>query len=135
VFIIVKNLPTTIDIDQLEDYVAPSLKGRFLQKKGHLRAIKIIELLDRKRKPVERHGLLRVYPDNIKKRVIRSLKHRLILGLRYAVDEYVIRHWSNDRRLNTFFTPAMSPTKENRRNADRRRRGLRMVTVAEKVGV
>ncbi|QPK64688.1 hypothetical protein IVG45_06980 [Methylomonas sp. LL1] len=131
--IIVKNISPTIAVDQLEQYVLSALKGRFWQIDGQLKAVKIIEIINRKRKPVERYGLLRVDPDDIKERVIKALKKRSISGLHFSVDEYVIRLWSNDRRHNASNIPAMPTTQSNRRIADRRRRGLSLVTVAEKV--
>jgi hypothetical protein len=137
-YVIIKNIPSTITIDELESYVSPTVKGGLFQKKGHIKALKIIQLIDKNEKPVERHGLVIVDSDSVKKRLINSLKPKSQMNTVFlegtedvtqcTVDEFFIRHWSNDRRAER--SPSVSSG--NMRIADRRRRGLNMVAQYEK---
>jgi hypothetical protein len=138
-YVIIKNIPSTITIDELEGYIFPCVKGSFYQKKGQIKALKIIQLVDKSGKTVERHGLVIVDSDSVKKRLIKSLKPKTHVNTVFfkdaddvkqcSVDEYYIRHWSNDRRAGQG-DPSALP--ENMRIADRRRRGLSMVAQYEK---
>ena len=133
-YVIIKNIPSFVSIEDLERHLLPTVKGRFFQKKGHIIGLKIIQLVDKIGKPVERHCLVIVDSENVKKRLIKSLNPRNIVNTGFfgesndvkscSVDEYFIRHWSNDRRSTSFNS---SQSSHNKRIADRRRRGLNTV--------
>jgi len=137
-YVIIKNIPSTVTLDELENYVSPTVKGRLFQKKGHIKALKIIQLVDKNEKPVERHGLVIVDSDIVKKRLINSLKPKYQMNTVFLegpddvrqcnVEEFFIRHWSNDRRGRVL----SAASSNNKRIADRRRRGLNMVAQYEK---
>lgn len=138
-YVIIKYIPAGMTLDELENYVFPPVKGSFFQKKGHIKALKIIQLVDKTGKPIERHGLVIVDSEDIKKRVIKSLNpknhaHKVFFDENFdvkfcSVEEYYIRHWSNDRRTET---AAQSSANDDLRIADRRRRGLSLVAQFEK---
>ncbi|NOT13081.1 MAG: hypothetical protein HOP23_14800 [Methylococcaceae bacterium] len=127
-----------ITIEDLELYILPAVNGGLFQKKGQIKALKIIQLVDKSGKPIERHCLVIVDSENVKKRLIQSLNPKHIVNTGFigassdvkdcSVDEYFIRHWSNDRR-STRFNPSQLP--DNKRIADRRRRGLSTVAQSE----
>lgn len=129
-FVIIKNLHPSITIDELEEFVVPAARGRFFQKNGTIKALKIIELVVAKDgSPVERHGIVRVNSDSVKRRLIKSLNGRSIYNVKHSVEEYVVRHWSVDIRAADL--PSRHPTHE-RRTSDRRRSGLSMIEVSQK---
>jgi hypothetical protein len=128
-FIIVKHLNSGVTVDSLERFVKPCLKGGLFRKKAELKAIQITALVDKKGMVVERHGLIRIAPDSEKPRLIKALNDKGAGHMTFAVDEYVIRHWSNDRRAGKHY----SDRYPNRRSNDRRRVGLRMFTMSEKL--
>lgn len=124
-FVIIKSIEKQINANDLESFIEPAIKGRFYQKKGNIKALKIIQLVDRNGNPVERHGLVIGCSDYIIKRMIKTLNGH-ILGYEQAkVAEYMIRYWRNDRRSD-LLTPSSFPN--DKRLADRRRLGLRIVT-------
>ncbi len=125
-FIVVKNLHTSVTVDDLEDFVKPVLKGRLFQKAADIRSVKIVVLVDKHNNFVERHGLITISPDSEKARLIKALNSRYLGQQKYAVAEYVIRHWSNDRRTRGAVANAYP---QNQRNNDRRRSGLRTLTM------
>jgi ribosomal protein L36 len=129
VYIIVKHLHAGITINDLEGFVNPVLKGGLFQKTASLKALKIVGLVNKEGKIIERHGLIRVIPESEKKRLIKALNARAIGLEKFVVDEYAIRHWGNDRRASNHF-PEAHP--KNRRASDRRRASLRMFTLSEK---
>jgi hypothetical protein len=125
-FIVVKNLHAGITADDLEVFVKPVLKGRLFQKKAELRSVKIVVLVDKHNNIVERHGLITISPDSEKARLIKALNNRCIGEKKFSVAEYVIRHWSNDRRTSA---PTSNAYPQNQRINDRRRSGLRTYTM------
>jgi hypothetical protein len=138
-YVIIKNIPTHISLEDLEHHILPAIKGGLFQKNGHIIGMKIIQLVDKNEKPVERHCLVIVDSENVKKRLIKSLSPRHIVNTGFlgemsdvkdcSVDEYFIRHWSNDRRSTNFNSSKLS---DNKRIADRRRRGLNTVAQFER---
>ncbi len=126
--IIVKHLNTGITVDDLHDFVSPTLKGGWFYKTADLKAIKVVGIVDKQGMIVERHGLIRITPESEKARVVKALNSSRKFLEKFAVAEYVIRHWSNDRRAANP-TPDYHPN--NRRANDRRRLGLRMITVCD----
>lgn len=126
-FIIVKKINPGIKIENIVRFMAPAMKSPLFKKKGVIQSIKIIQLLDKNRRILERHGIIRITNKPTKK-VVSHLKGRVKGGER-QVDEYIIRMWTNDRRTNVAESVAYP---NDRRKADRRRKGLTIVTVCEK---
>jgi hypothetical protein len=128
-YITIKHLHNRITIDDLEAFVKPKLKGHLFQKPANLQALKIIGLMNRRGKVVERHCLLRITPESAKQRVIKKLSGQSIHSKRFVVCTYTIRHWNNDRRTNT---DSREEHPNNMRTNDRRRRGLKLFIMNEK---
>lgn len=141
-YIIIKNILPHISIDELKECLLPTVKGRFFQAAGHIEALKLIQMTDRKGKSLERHALIRVNSNSIKKRLIRAKSVNLRRSKAEAnffesgsqigccnVGEYIIRHWSNDRRMNK---NPRSLFATNRRTSERRRAGLGIRELAER---
>lgn len=122
-FVIIKNLKKTIQIEDLHRFVLPAMKKGLFNKTGNIESIKIIRLVDRTGRIVERHGLLRI-SQHYKNQAIKSIRS-LIPEKEHHIHEYIIRHWSNDRRTDHQIAAAFDA---NRRKADRRRSGLRLHT-------
>lgn len=122
-FIIVKHLHAGITVDDLVSFVKPVLKGWLFQKTAELKSVKILVLVDKHGMIIEHHGLVTITPDSEKARLIKALNSRSIGGEKFAVAEYIIRHWSNDRRA---FDSYSKPHSQNRRTYDRRRPGFRI---------
>lgn len=133
-YIILKNIHQSVTIDCLASYLKPFLEGGFFRRKGKLRAIVIIQLINKSGAYIERHALIRVCSDKIKKRLIKDLNKQSYVddeGQKQKVQaaEYAIRQIMNERRA--------SGLKELRvqrdlRKSERRRLGLKVVHVAEK---
>jgi hypothetical protein len=122
-FIIVKHLHAGFNVDDLASFVKPVLNGWLIQKTAELKSVKILVLVDKHGIIIERHGLITITPDSEKTRLINALNSRNIGGKKFAVSEYIIRHWSNDRRAFDTFS---KPHPQNRRTYDRRRPGFRL---------
>lgn len=127
-YIAIKHLHHRTSIHELEKLVQPWLKGFFFQQAANLHALKIIDLTDRKGNIVERHGLLRVSPESAGKRLIKALGKLTLRSRSINASPYAIRHWHNDRRNNLVEATKLS----ERRRGERRRKGLKMLIVAEK---
>lgn len=131
-FIIVKNIKSDVKIKDIASLIKPAMKNSPFFKQGIIQSIKIILFLDKNRRIVEKHGLVRVANKPAKKVVSHLKKEGHAKGVEQQVDEYVIRMWSNDRRTNLAESSAYP---NDRRKADRRRKGFKIVTVCEKAGV
>lgn len=130
--IIIKDIPRSLTIQALEKEVLDSIKWRLFQtKKSQINALKIIQLIDVKGIAVEHFALVRVSTDNMKIRLLKSLNGKpMVNGRPFILSEYIIRHWSNDRRTNN--ASAVVNIENDKRQYDRRRRGLNLVTFSEK---
>lgn len=128
-YITVKHLHNRITIDDLEDFVKPRLRGFLFQKPATLQALKIIGLMNRKGKIVERHGLLRITPESASSRLIKALSKNTMHSKKFVISPYTIRHWNNDRRNSH---DNLSAYPNNQRAGDRRRKGLKMLIMNER---
>jgi len=126
--ILIKNIRPKITIADLRNFIAPELKGRLFQRNAKIESIKIIKITDENNSFYERHGLVKVSPDHLQSRIIKSFSH-IAIDKSCIVTEYVTRLWLNDRReskpLNLLFP-------NNKRTMERRRPGLRVVVDSEK---
>ena len=127
-FVIIKNIPLTAQISDLKNIITTTIANGFFHESGYLKAVKIIQLVDRKKQEVDRYAIVRVDSDNTQKYLISTLNGKTIDGRTIVVNEYFVRHWTNDRRIAKCDT---SLPINNRRKADRRRRHLKMVVVCE----
>lgn len=127
-YITIKHLHNRITINDLEDFVKPRLKGFLFQPTANLHVLKIIGLMNRKGKIVERHGLLRISPESANKRLIKNLSKDSMQSKNFAVTPYMIRHWNNDRRNSGL---GISSYPNDQRIGDRRRKGLKLLIMNE----
>ena len=126
--IIVKNIKPGINIDNIVSFIKPALKNQFF-KRAEIESIKIFKLIDKTSRTVEHYGIIKITKDPDKK-VLNQLKKRAKHKSNdQQVDEYIIRLSSNDRRT---YTAESLTYPKNKRKIDRRRRGLKIETVAEK---
>jgi len=126
-FVIIKNISTTVSADHLKDIVAATIEESFLHKNGQLNSIKIIRLVNRAKQEVDRYAIIRLDSESTEKYLIQALNRKDIDGKTIFVAKYVVRHWTNDRRLAQ---PQQAPAINNRQ-ADRRRKHLKAEVVCE----
>lgn len=122
-FLIIKNIPSTINKYDVEKLIKPSLEGQFWQKSGSLKSVKIIEV-SYDDKPLEYHCVAFVTPDDVAMRVIKSLNGKTAFGMVLQVHEYQVRNWQNDKRQGREL-PAKG-LKSDKRKRERRRSGIRI---------
>lgn len=126
-FVIIKNISTALSIDNLKNIITDAIAGDFFHKNACLHSIKIIRLVNRKKQEVDRYAIVRLDSEATEKHLIAALKRKRIDGKAMMVDRYVVRHWSNDRRIGQ---PARSEIVEKRKG-DRRRKHLKPVVYCE----
>lgn len=129
-FLIIKNLDSSVGIGDIEKLIFVGPKG-FFSNKGKIKAIKIIGLETNSGKLIERHGLVRVEPESYKKALVKTLISQRLNGAKVIAADYAIRHWSNDPRENNQKTLFSFRKKISRVN-ERRRTGLHVISIAEK---
>ncbi len=122
--IMLKNLPKDTYKHDMEKLITPCVKGRFWQKSGALRSIRLFKLADTKNTVSEYLCIGEVIPGDVGKRVVKQLNGNEALGVRLLAKEYIVRSWRNDPRLNGANPMA---GKTDRRTRDRRRPGLIMM--------
>ena len=127
-FVIIKNIPSTITVSDLKGIIAATVAESYFHEIGYLKAVKIIQLVDRKKQEVDRYAIVRVDSDDTQKHLISSLHGKTIVGQTISANEYIVRHWTNDRRIARCYTTLPL---NNERMTDRRRRHLKMVVVCE----
>lgn len=138
-YMIVKYLPKSMAIDDLVDGLQPLLKSGLFRKTGQIKAIKFIALVNKERRIIERHALVRLCSEPVRLRLIRAFnKSEIKKQLQFSrehncskeliASNYTVRSWRNDRRLNA----NLQPPEVNRRQFDRRRPGLSVYPLIEK---
>lgn len=107
-YVIVKHLPSEIAICDFKERIEPLIKGGIIRKNGEIKAIKFIELVDKSNRFVELHAIVRVCSEDSRRRLIKGVNSRKFMenimsdypGAKPLVAaDYVIRHWTNDRRI------------------------------------
>jgi hypothetical protein len=126
--IIIKKISTSTRINHIKNLINATLADSFLHKIGYIKSIKIIQLYNRKKEEVDRFSIVRVDSEKTEQYLISSLNGKVIDDNIIVADEYIIRHWTNDRREN--HTTKTLPPKSDRK-AERRRRHLKMVVLCE----
>jgi hypothetical protein len=126
--IIIKKIPASTRIAHIKNLISAILEDSFLHKNGYIKSIKIIQLYNRKKEEVDRFSIVMVDSEKTEQYLIPSLNGKIIDGNAIVAAEYIVRHWTNDRREN--HTSKTLPPKSDRK-LDRRRRHLKMVVLCE----
>jgi len=115
--VILRKIPSTTLYEDIVEFVEPSLKAKWFQKKVFIEDVKILQITDKDKETIEHHGLIRLNPDSRAIKIIKLLNRKPILGKRIAVSEYKYRAWSNDSRsrLDKNLAKKMSRRKGSRR--------------------
>lgn len=116
--LILKRISPSTLVRDLENFIAPALKGGLFAKSGHLESITIHMLKEAGTHITEYNALIRVEPNAVGKRVIKLLNRKRLNGKPINIAEYHFRHRDNDRRQNRY------RKLNSRRLQDRRRLGL-----------
>lgn len=122
--IFLRNIPTDTKKYEIADFISPVLNDCFLDKSTStisIEDVEILSILDVNSNNIEKHGLVRVFPNEVANRLIKRLDGALFKHKRIAVREYVNRSASKDPR-NEENKDTTNYT--NRRIADRRRKPL-----------
>lgn len=115
--IFLRKIPASTKVNELYDFVLPTLKGGWFRKSGQIAHAQVLALRDKRTNAVEFHGLVFIEPDEIGLRTINRLKKRRFKGRLITIREYHQRSWHNDPRVD-HLTAAQF---QGRRNGDRRR--------------
>lgn len=122
--IFLRNIPLDTKKYELASFITPVFSNCFLGRPTTHISVEDIEILsihDVDSNVLEKHGLVRVFPNEVGKRLIKHLDGRFFKQKSIKVREYVIRSASNDPRNNAAGTPVGF---DDRRVGDRRRTPL-----------
>jgi len=95
--IILERISAKTDIQDIQDFIAPALKGGIFQKSGRLGYIKIEILKDNINGMHEYYALVLVNLDLVAQRIKKKNMH-LLGERRVKVRQYYVRSWRNDPR-------------------------------------
>jgi len=98
VIIILERISAKTDIQDIQDFIAPALKGGIFQKSGRLGYIKIEILKDNINGMHEYYALVLVNLDLVAQRIIKKKNMHLLGERRVKVRQYYVRSWRNDPR-------------------------------------
>jgi hypothetical protein len=144
---IIKHIPRTIIIEDLESLFQPYLKGGLFSKDIDLKAIKLVKRIDKSGNAIERHALVSVCSDLMQKRLTQSINSNrfkdslslITFDDAYNIDklsavEFLIRCYSNDRRGASLFIAKKGKEAQisEKRTEERRRLDLTMQCFSEK---
>lgn len=96
--IILERISAKTDIQDIQDFIAPALKGGIFQKSGRLGYIKIEILKDNINGMHEYYALVLVNLDLVAQRIIKKKNMHILGGRRVKVRQYFVRSWRNDPR-------------------------------------
>ena len=96
--IILERISAKTDIQDIQDFIAPALKGGIFQKSGRLGYIKIEILKDNINGMHEYYALVLVNLDLVAQRIIKKKNMHLLGERRVKVRQYYVRSWRNDPR-------------------------------------
>ena len=116
--IFLRRIPANTKHQEISDFIAPALKGSFLQKTGRIVRIEILVLQDTRAGTIEYHGLVTLDSQESVSRVVKKLKNQRLNGRLVTVRPYFHRSWYNDPRQ---LHPQPDPSIVERRKGDRRR--------------
>lgn len=121
--IILKNIPKTVKEFDVRRFIEPVIQGGWFRRKGYIESIIIREQKDLRDNAIEYHALIRINPDTAAARAIKRLNGKPLKGKRVAVNEFFLRTWRNDPRINRQVGKLLN----DRRHGDRRRYHLETV--------
>lgn len=116
--IILKRIPENTSDHHIEYFFSPALKGGLFKTAGYIEDISFWEYQIVDTHAIEYYALVKIEPDVVGQRVIKQLNKKLLNGKYIVIQEYHVRHWSNERRV---FTSVVSRGKDERRKGERRR--------------
>ncbi len=117
--IILKKIPANTSDYHIESFIAPVLKGGLFKASGRIESISFWTYEIVQSNTIEYYALVDVEPDVVAQRVINQLNKKQINGKYIAMQEYHVRHWSNDKRV---FKSVVDRGKNNKRKTERRRK-------------
>lgn len=117
--IILKKIPANTSSYHIETFMASTLKGGVFKVSGRIENISFWRYEIVQTGAIEYYALVDVEPDTVGERVIKRLNKKQLNGKYIAMQEYYVRHWSNDRRV---FKSVLNRGKNNKRQTDRRRK-------------
>jgi len=129
VIIILERISAKTDIQDIQDFIAPALKGHIFQKSGRLGYIKIEILKDNINGMHEYYALVLVNSDLAAQRIVKKKNMHLLGGRRVKVRQYFVRSWRNDPRNKD---DQKNETTVDMRQDDRRKSALEKI-VKEKI--
>ncbi|MGD0960035.1 MAG: hypothetical protein ABSB19_09530 [Methylomonas sp.] len=121
IIIIKKDPPAVLNANEVEKLLHPFIKGRFWEKSGELKSLRIIEIAGPRNTFYEYHCICEVFPVEVSRRVIKNLNGKILFGAPLAVQEYMVRNPFNDQRKQG---AANSRTAQEKRKSERRRTPL-----------
>lgn len=122
--IFLRNIPPDTKKYEIASFIDRVFNDCFLDKskaKISIEDIEILSIQDVDSDMLEKHGLVRVFPKEVGKRVIKKLDGTVFKRKYVTVREYVNRSINNDPRNNHLGTPLAF---SDRRISDRRRKPL-----------
>ncbi|MGY6274116.1 hypothetical protein [Methylomonas sp. MgM2] len=123
--LILKRISPSTLVSDIENFIAPALKGGLIRKTGSLENITIQIVEEANTQKTEFNALVRVEPDNVGKRVIKLLNRKSLSGKFVNISEYQFRNRDNDRRMSRYRKI------DDRRRQDRRRLGLQINDITD----
>lgn len=121
--IILKKIPANTSGYHIEAFIAPALKGGLFKASGRIESISFWTYEITPSNTVEYYALVDIEPDAVAQRVINQLNKKPMNGKYIAMQEYRVRHWSNDKRV---FKSVVDRGKNNKRKTERRRKIVKM---------
>lgn len=106
-FTIIKNIPKKITIDEFAEALQPFVLKGIFKKRSEMKALKFLDLVDRRGELIERHAIVRVNGETIQKSLIQAVNQNLISLLTPAsgphmesckAAPFAVRWHGNDRR-------------------------------------
>ena len=123
--LILKRIRSSTLVGDIEDFIAPALKGGLFKRAGHLENVAIQLVKETNTLKTEFYALIRVEPDAVGKRIIKLLNRKALKGKPINIAEYHVRCRGNDRRISRY------RKLDDRRCQDRRRLGLEIRDITD----
>jgi hypothetical protein len=116
--IILKKIAANTTERDIETFITPVLKGGLFRASGRIENISLWIYQIVQSNTIEYYALVNIEPDAVGQRVINQLNKKQLNGKYIGIQEYHVRHWSNDKRV---FKSVVDRGKNNKRKAERRR--------------
>ncbi len=127
--VILKRISAVTSVPDIESFIEPVIKGGLFKKAGEIKSLKIQMLQQPGAGRDEYHAIVRIEPDVVAERVIRTLNRKPCAGKPINVSEFHTRLYANDRR------ESQDSCFQDARKADRRRKNLLIKDLAsDKIG-